>query len=622
MASEVGLKDSRKKCYEARDIFLECFEYKNFEKNCPVSWVDHFIRKYKFEKYKEELVKEGFEIADEKNKKNKILNKNVINMPIFKYYYHTSIIKNNLLLQSLQRNNIDFWKNDSKKQFTQFVFNRNYSNQNHFEKHDIKEKTKKMVDFEDSYIIKLHSFCSRVENEINKSSLLFCHDPYEDFENFTNFYKITKDHVDGTFNTDNYIENVLSKNGQFVSPSLDFFMEINCPKDIENILDSLFSCPSIHWNGGMLYNFLKGISYMKYNFQMSKEKFEKFYDFLEKKVQLAPIKETKQDLQALYQGLLCDMGDEIKEKFKLNVWNDRHLLEYIFRNPNKKDGPGFLLKSLLYLNRPLSRYEFFVPKHLKSLLKDTCNITKEKVSNEGFTQCGEKLLPYPSLSDEDVYHLLKIFNNFLKKIESSFRNGYTKTTLINYFEKLLEYKKNYFTNDRSKRYAAVIDGLNFVHNEDNSTLLFEICSSLKKHFSNVVFITRHLGNQNVYLTLKKLGVIYLNLPKDSNDDLFIITTGLLLGKDAYIISNDLYRDSERGIMPTYEDKVLFRRWLDTRNIRWSLRSGSLKLPPKYLRIPQGNFKNLESYKIHIPVYFERRTNHLFPHEDWYCLTNK
>uniref|UniRef100_A0A0K0FIB7 Cytochrome c oxidase assembly factor 6 homolog n=1 Tax=Strongyloides venezuelensis TaxID=75913 RepID=A0A0K0FIB7_STRVS len=79
MSSEVGLKNSRKKCYTARDLFLECFErnnesvnncrleYKNFEQNCPTSWVEHFIRKYKFDKYKEELKGRGIFTEDEKN---------------------------------------------------------------------------------------------------------------------------------------------------------------------------------------------------------------------------------------------------------------------------------------------------------------------------------------------------------------------------------------------------------------------------------------------------------------------------------------------------------------------------------------------------------------------------
>jgi cytochrome c oxidase assembly factor 6 len=65
------LKSNRKACHQARDLFFECYdksngnqtkcrlELKEFEKNCPASWVQHFMRKHKFEKYKEELTKEG-----------------------------------------------------------------------------------------------------------------------------------------------------------------------------------------------------------------------------------------------------------------------------------------------------------------------------------------------------------------------------------------------------------------------------------------------------------------------------------------------------------------------------------------------------------------------------------
>uniref|UniRef100_A0AC34PUW1 PRORP domain-containing protein n=1 Tax=Panagrolaimus sp. JU765 TaxID=591449 RepID=A0AC34PUW1_9BILA len=72
MSSETALKSSRKACHEARDLFFACAdangedtkkcrtELKNFEKNCPASWVAHFIRKHKFDKYKEELAKEGY----------------------------------------------------------------------------------------------------------------------------------------------------------------------------------------------------------------------------------------------------------------------------------------------------------------------------------------------------------------------------------------------------------------------------------------------------------------------------------------------------------------------------------------------------------------------------------
>uniref|UniRef100_A0AC34GNC2 Uncharacterized protein n=1 Tax=Panagrolaimus sp. ES5 TaxID=591445 RepID=A0AC34GNC2_9BILA len=67
----ITLKSNRKACHRARDLFFECYdknnanqnkcrlELKEFEKHCPASWVQHFMRKHKFEKYKEELTKEG-----------------------------------------------------------------------------------------------------------------------------------------------------------------------------------------------------------------------------------------------------------------------------------------------------------------------------------------------------------------------------------------------------------------------------------------------------------------------------------------------------------------------------------------------------------------------------------
>ncbi|KHN86495.1 Cytochrome c oxidase assembly factor 6 -like protein [Toxocara canis] len=76
--SSVGLKSSRKICYESRDRFLECSDRNNgdeskckkeraaFDKDCPASWVAHFIRKHKYLKYKDELSKEGFLPADQR----------------------------------------------------------------------------------------------------------------------------------------------------------------------------------------------------------------------------------------------------------------------------------------------------------------------------------------------------------------------------------------------------------------------------------------------------------------------------------------------------------------------------------------------------------------------------
>ncbi|KAK6112517.1 Cytochrome oxidase c subunit VIb family protein [Brugia pahangi] len=72
-----GLKAGREKCYQSRDEYFKCCEqYKTyseskckklkqkFEKDCPASWVPHFIRKYNYEKYKQKLVDEGILLTE------------------------------------------------------------------------------------------------------------------------------------------------------------------------------------------------------------------------------------------------------------------------------------------------------------------------------------------------------------------------------------------------------------------------------------------------------------------------------------------------------------------------------------------------------------------------------
>ncbi|VDP34241.1 unnamed protein product [Heligmosomoides polygyrus] len=65
----------------ARDRYLHCFdrelgagnseeqtcraELRLFENACPSSWVGHFIRKHNFERYKQALVEQGVNIADQ-----------------------------------------------------------------------------------------------------------------------------------------------------------------------------------------------------------------------------------------------------------------------------------------------------------------------------------------------------------------------------------------------------------------------------------------------------------------------------------------------------------------------------------------------------------------------------
>lgn len=70
-SSEKGLKTNRQLCHQYRDLYFDCLkkneeqenkckkEFKLFENECPASWVPHFIRKYKIEQYKADVIKRG-----------------------------------------------------------------------------------------------------------------------------------------------------------------------------------------------------------------------------------------------------------------------------------------------------------------------------------------------------------------------------------------------------------------------------------------------------------------------------------------------------------------------------------------------------------------------------------
>ena len=71
-------KAERKKCWDSKDRFQECFHKNNeqlepcmelrklYESDCPESWVKHFDRKFEYEKFKTSLYKDGISKADEK----------------------------------------------------------------------------------------------------------------------------------------------------------------------------------------------------------------------------------------------------------------------------------------------------------------------------------------------------------------------------------------------------------------------------------------------------------------------------------------------------------------------------------------------------------------------------
>ena len=72
-------KAERLACWGARDELWKCLDSKGqdssacsgfrekYEMECPPSWVVHFDRKYKYEKFKSEYLQKGYERIDSEN---------------------------------------------------------------------------------------------------------------------------------------------------------------------------------------------------------------------------------------------------------------------------------------------------------------------------------------------------------------------------------------------------------------------------------------------------------------------------------------------------------------------------------------------------------------------------
>ena len=76
-------KAERLACWSARDELWKCWDSKGhesatcigfrekYELECPASWVVHFDRKYKYEKFKAEYLQKGYERIDSENEASK-----------------------------------------------------------------------------------------------------------------------------------------------------------------------------------------------------------------------------------------------------------------------------------------------------------------------------------------------------------------------------------------------------------------------------------------------------------------------------------------------------------------------------------------------------------------------
>lgn len=578
--------------------------------------------------------------------KNKILNTNNSKL-IFDRYYNT--LKYSPFLQNIPEQNVIFRRKKTEEQVFRNAFNRSSKKININNNFNVYNKNKDKVPYNKEGNKQSEKFA-------NYKCEIFSYDPWDYYKDLVTRNKISINDSDGTFDASEFVKGFSKQAYNTLIHAIDFFMDIEQPKNIRNILKKISPSSTIEWNGHIVYTYLRGLSYLKYDFNEPIDDFRDFLETLENKISLAPIEETKDDLtniknciyhgqislnnngnytssrdyfnifikEALFQGLLCSMEKMIKEKFDNNIWDHPKIFRHILFNSNKQDALGFVLKSACHLNRYLKKNEVKILHYIAGQLKNECICSVEKVNNAGITDCGEKLMTNYNIDENQIKHLLDISIKHISDQEVGYRNGYTIENLKSHFSMIKGLKNNKLKEDSSKNYIAVVDGLNIFHNNVSPEFLYKWFASIKNNFSNCVIVTRPFKKRNNYFNiLKNKGFFFMFVPQYCNDDFFIINTTLAFGEKAFLISNDLYRDYEDSVISDAEDKKLFRKWMDIRNVKWSHYQNPIKIPPNYLKVVQGNFENFQTpFKIHFPIYYERGSNLNFPVEKWYCLRNK
>uniref|UniRef100_A0A0N4ZX67 PRORP domain-containing protein n=1 Tax=Parastrongyloides trichosuri TaxID=131310 RepID=A0A0N4ZX67_PARTI len=612
MSSEVALKNSRKKCYASRDIFLECFgkneqkaekcrlEYKDFVKDCPASW----------------------KISYEYNN------------------YHTFIRKS-----TLQKYNLFHFHNYSIKR----VIKQEKAFKKNHKFIDPLEINKNIESIDD--VIKAYPDVYTLEETASEN-------PWNKYANLAMENEITESHIDGTFDVKNYLSSMGEESFNKIGDTITFFCEINCKEDVKNLLNEtckLFS----NWNGYLLNTILNGIGYLKYECRLPESEYKIDLEKLESEIKHVPLVHFKLNAEnikdclfdnkltyikksklpnyipnnffyrifikeALLQGKISEIESEISQKFQQNIWNDYKLFNFITTYDNERnDGIHYILKSSLKLNRCLEKKEIELLKFIEEGFKGKYIFALDEISKSGITSCGKRLLGSDGINKKDIQTMVDALNKYISNTDAKLRHGFRKHSYDKYISELHHSKMKMFQYDKDKHYVAVIDGLNLIHGSTNYRFLYKIIRTLKKDFSNVLFVVRSLRNKEMLKNVINAGAVYIDIPEHTDDDLFAISSALILGSDSYILTNDLYRDFKDRVMDK-DSKKIFEKWMYNRCIQWFREDASITLPKKYLSVVQGNFEDFNKpFHMHFPICFEiGQRSRTKIKENWFCLRKK
>jgi len=279
---------------------------------------------------------------------------------------------------------------------------------------------------------------------------------------------------------------------------------------------------------------------------------------------VAAIAILRQDMNAL--RILCD---KMAPKLPLITSTKHPLFTQIIRAVTSKSRFADELMAI-FMHQLIRMNESVKAENFDSVVKpilDEYDKWKTKpalVIDNGFcSNCKAKLDEKHELKLEEFIVLRKEFGKLVRELLQNFQGGSKKE-----FEILMRVINTAKNSLRHNSHPLVVDGLNLVGGSYENELMVSfyetILSLSKQNYSPIVIISKGFFPPNYYQKLKFLNTYFYTTSSRSQDDLFLISAALILGQNAYILTNDHLSDHARKL--NSKANTYFNTWYKSRAI--------------------------------------------------------
>ncbi|CAI4227664.1 unnamed protein product [Auanema sp. JU1783] len=515
--SEPGqaLKVDRERCYIARDSFFTCSdryldeglteeqatqkcrsEKRLFDKDCPTSWVGHFLRKHNFERYKKKLSDEGLNVAEKENGFSSLLScRFVVNTDVGN---KQSIPKLNKWrktnkYESLQQQQVDF-----KKKFPQVQIET--ISQTYKELQENFNTLPPQVTPNASYGYR------------NFSALRRC-------QRYNELRDCIRNNLDVFWTPPTVIEALRGLvEAKIYSKEVEEDRELGLR--LTKCCKGSLPAP-VEYSINLLSGLLNGYDSMSLS---------------DKRLNIIYVKEIERLCALVF---LVDGRWDIFKKFTENRNIDLTepiFLFWLWKTIERKKVRGdecvrHLLDKCMKEERLLCADNF--ASYFGPFLSKLCDLTRPRISKNGLVENRYQILSKTFPSD----HITHLHKDLLCTLEDLSRKGgsLVKDELTSLVASVSNWKSNAIKRD-GKLKALVVDSLNLTPTNENNSFQ-NLIKRVAKEYGNCFFVIRrhllHLVPKNTPGNVK-----FFVCNANAEDDLFVLYAALTWGLDAEILSND------------------------------------------------------------------------------------